>query len=44
MSSGIPTDRDRTDTSNTGLKVPVVVILGCLALLPVLIVLAARLT
>ena len=40
VSSGSPTDGDRTDTSHTGLKVPVAVILGCVSLLALLIVLA----
>lgn len=44
MSSGNPTDGGRTDTSNTGLKVPAVVIAGCLALFLLLAVLAAVLT
>ena len=44
MSSGSPTDGDRTDTSNSGLKVPVIVVLGCLSLLVLLIVLAATLS
>ncbi|MCW2778929.1 MAG: hypothetical protein JWN17_2654 [Frankiales bacterium] len=41
MSSGSPTDGDRTDTSNSGLKVPLIVVAGCAALLLLLIVLAA---
>lgn len=36
-----PTDGSRTDTSNSGLKVPLVVIALCALLLLVLIVLAA---
>ena len=44
MTSGSPTDGDRTDTTNSGLKVPLIVIAGCAALLLVIIVLAASLT
>ena len=44
MSSGSPTDGNRTDTSNTGLKVPLAVIAGCAALLLLIIALAATLT
>ena len=44
MSPRNPTDGNRTDTSNSGLKVPLAVIAGCAALLLLIIVLAATLS